>query len=490
MIIPNKQRRLPMKVFFCNPPTGSFLRDERCQIDINSRVAENMREPIQLLYLTGLVQSFGAEVFLRDYSFPRYKIEDVCADLAQFAPDWFYMETTQGTFSKDLAFIVALKERGFAFKVMLKAPFIDEEYLKTILLKAVFPKTITVYFITRDFEPVIKDILERGNDSVFFPAVFVWHHGDLIIPRDKGQDHVTDFALDDYPLPPRHFLNKYDYVRPDTGKPIAYIYTAKGCPYPCLFCSAPVYLGKTINMRSVKSVLVEIEDCVNGYGIHDFFFRSDTFTFKKEWVLDFCGEIEKRGLKISWGTNSRVDKIDEEMVRAMKSAGCDIIGFGIESGSDLILKKIKKEITTEQISVAHACVRSAGIKSFFHTIVGFPWDTHETIKETQKFLLKESPDFIEVNVPYPLRGTELYAIAKDNALFIADDLEAYSHVKPILRTFTLSPAEVDKYRKNMLKLFYYRPKYILNKLLLIKNPKVFINYVKWGLSFTFKLFRS
>jgi len=473
-----------MRIFFCNPPTGSFLRDERCQIDINSRVAENMREPIQLLYLAGLMQSLGARIFVRDYSFPRYTIDNVRNDLQQFIPDWFYMETTQGTFSKDLAFIATLMENGSTFKVILKAPFLDEEYLRKMLAQKPLPSTIMIYFMTRDFELTMKMMLENTQA----PGVFVWHDGSLSVPRDQGQGNV--FALDEYPIPPRHWLNKFDYVRPDTGKPIAYIYTAKGCPYPCLFCSAPVYLGTAINMRSVASVVAEIESCMKEQGIYDFFFRSDTFTFDREWVLQFCREVEKRRLRIRWGTNSRVDKIDEVMVKAMKVAGCDIIGFGVESGSDSILAKIKKGITVAHIRQAHAIVRGAGIRSFFHCIIGFPWDTHETIRETKDFLLAESPDFIEVNVPYPLRGTELYSIAKEQRLFIADDLEAYSHVKPILRTFSLSAAEVNKYRKDILRSFYYRPQYILDKLLLIRNPKVFFNYMRWGWAFTWKLFRT
>ncbi|MBN1494021.1 MAG: radical SAM protein [Candidatus Omnitrophica bacterium] len=478
-----------MKIMLCNPPTGFFLRDERCQIDMNTRVAENMREPIQLLYLAGLVKSLGYEVALHDYSFPRYTLDDVCKDIEAFKPEWFYMETTQGTFTPDLEFMASLRQKGYNMKFLLKAPFVDRDYLQEKLLMRPFFKDISCYFITRDAEDTLKEVLAKGREGIL-SSVFYWHNGEIeVFDHTIDQAHKR-FKLDDYPIPPRELLNKFDYVRPDTGEPIAYIYTAKGCPYPCVFCSAPVYLGKTINMRSVESVIAEIENCVHEHGINNFFFRSDTFTFEKKWVLSFCAHILDKGLVIRWGTNSRVDKIDREMVEAMKKAGCDIIGFGVESGSDRILEHIKKVITTAQIKAAHRCVKEAGIKSFFHTIIGFPWDTHETIKETQRFLLQESPDFIEVNVPYPLRGTELFAIAKEHGLFISDDLEAYSHVKPILRTFTLTPEEVSRYRKQILRSFYLRPHYIFSKLCSIKNPKVFINYMKWGVAFLGKLRRA
>jgi radical SAM superfamily enzyme YgiQ (UPF0313 family) len=246
-------------------------------------------------------------------------------------------------------------------------------------------------------------------------------------------------------------------------------------------------LGKSINVRSVASVIAELEDCINRYGIRNFFFRSDTFTFDKAWVLQFCHLIKERGLKIRWGANSRVDKIDAEIVVAMRSAGCDIIGFGIESGCDEILRKIKKVITTDQIRRAHSIVRNAGIHTFFHCIVGFPWDTRKTIRETKKFLLDISPDFIEVNVPYPLMGTDLFAFADEHHLFMAHDLEAYSHVNPICRTFTLTPQEVLRCRKDILRSFYLRPRYIVSKLIFIRHPRIFLNYVKWGLSFLRKV---
>ena len=465
-----------MKIFLCNPPTGFFIRDERCQIDVKSRLAENIREPVQILYLAGLLQKQGHDVFFRDYSASHLSIKDALLDVNSFMPDLFYLETTQGTFSNDLSFIKKIDENNKNLEFIVKAPFLDYDYLKKRIEHTNFSSHKKIYFLTRNFENSIISILFGNVQKVNHAYIL----SDNIISKPNESMSDDDFDMDSYVSPPRYFLNKTDYICPDTCEPIAYIYTSKGCPYDCIFCAAPTYLGKKVLVRSVASIISEIIECVHKYRINNFFFRSDTFTFNKKWVMDFCKCIEKENLKIRWGTNSRADKGDKEMFAAMKSAGCDILGIGIESGSSKILKAIKKGITTDDIIHVNNLIKDSGMRTFFHCIIGFPWDDHDTISETSRFIQKLEPDFVEINVPYPLKGTELYDIASNNSLFVSNDLEAYSHVKPILRTFHLNEKEVGSLRKKLIASFYLRPKYIIKSLKRAKNPKVFLNYVKWG----------
>jgi len=475
-----------MKIFLCNPPTGFFIRDERCQIDVNSRVAENIREPIQALYLTGLLQKYGYEVFLRDYSFSAFTIDHVLSDVTRFRPDCFYMETTQGTFRNDMSFIQSLYAAADGLFFIIKAPFLDFRYLEKEVKAIDLNIDTKIYFVVRNFEQTIRDILSPQGRTARINNTYLLLKQKIAQPISFDTD--TKFSMDDYSLPPRYFLNKNDYLRPDTNEPMAYIYSSRGCPYRCIFCSAPIYLGRKIQTRSVSSVLAEIQECIEKYRISNFFFRSETFTFDKKWVMLFCKKIIEEKIKIRWGANGRVDRIDIDMLGAMKSAGCDIIGFGIESGSDEILKKIKKDICTSNIEHTNKITKETGIKTFFHCIVGFPWDNRETIAETKRLLLRVNPDFIEVNVPYPLRGTELYEIADKHNLFVSKSFRDFSHINPILRTFSLEAEEVSRLRKDLLFSFYCRGDYILNKLKDIKHPKVFFNYAKWGCRLIKKIF--
>lgn len=468
-----------MKIFLCNPPTGYFIRDERCQINANSRVAENIREPIQILYLGGLLQKYGYEILIRDYSLPSFNVKDVLSDILKFSPDCFYMETTQGTFSKDMKFIYSLCQKVKNIYFIVKAPFLDTQYLKEQLLIIGQDISNKIYFVLRDFELTVHNILKNHDKSDEFSNTLVLINKKIVISKVNNFD--SEFSMDEYPSPPRNFLDKNNYVRPDTNEPIAYIYTSKGCPQKCIFCSAPLYLGRKVQTRSVDKVIDEVKDCIETYKIHNFFFRSDSFTFDKEWVIQFCERIISENIKINWGANSRVDVVDEEMFEAMKSAGCYVIGFGVESCSNEILGKIKKGVSVTDIRRSHNIVRKVGIKTFLHCIVGFPWDNRITIGETKKNLIELNPDFIEVNVPYPLKGTELYNIAEKNNLFISRNIENYSHINPILRTFHLQSHEVNNLRKKLLFSFYCRPKYIIKKIKDTRSPKILLNYMIWGL---------
>jgi radical SAM superfamily enzyme YgiQ (UPF0313 family) len=109
--------------------------------------------------------------------------------------------------------------------------------------------------------------------------------------------------------------------------------TSRGCPFRCLFCDRP-HLGKRFRARSAKNVVDEMEECVD-LGIHEFLIYDDTFTINKQRVMDICGEILSRGLKIGWDVRARVDTVTPEMLKAMKEAGCDRIHYGVESARRL-----------------------------------------------------------------------------------------------------------------------------------------------------------
>ncbi|MCK5493823.1 MAG: radical SAM protein [Candidatus Omnitrophica bacterium] len=474
-----------MKVYLCNPPTGYYIRDERCQIDVNSRVAENIREPIQILYLGGLLQKYDYEILIRDYSFSVFSIKNVLSDILEFKPDCIYIETTQGTFKGDLKFIDSLVNTKKDIFFIIKAPFLDEQYLKEQILENNFKSKNKIFFILRSFEITVLEILKNRGKIVKLDNTFVLNDSEIV--TSKGKESVSGFDMDEYPIPPRNFLNKNNYLRPDTNEPIAYIYTSKGCPQNCIFCSAPLYLGRKVQTRSVDKIIEEVKDCIENYKINNFFFRSDSFTFNKKWVMEFCGRVIDEKLKINWGANSRVDVFDEKMFKTMKNAGCDVVGFGVESCSNEILKKIRKDIRLSDIERIHKLVKQIGIKTFLHCIIGFPWDNKTTILETKNKLIELNPDFIEVNVPYPLKGTELYEIADKHELFISKNFEDFSHVNPILRTLYLQPKEILRMRRDLLFSFYFRKEYIVRKIKESKSTKVFFNYMKWGLKLTKKM---
>ena len=165
----------------------------------------------------------------------------------------------------------------------------------------------------------------------------------------------------------------------------------------------------------------------------------------------------------------------------MKKAGCWIVGFGIESGNQEMLDKMKKRAKIEDAEKAIALCKKYGVKTYGLFLIGLPWDTRETVLQTIRFAKKLNPSFLDFNIAYPLPGTEYYRIAKEMKLFDDSDLPKGDYAKPIVRTLTLSTEELIGFRKMALLSFYLRPSYVFNTLKGIRSPRVLSNYIKSGL---------
>lgn len=226
--------------------------------------------------------------------------------------------------------------------------------------------------------------------------------------------------LDDLPFPARDLLpmEKYEQRTILSKKRCTNIMSSRGCPYHCVFCSVSEQWGHQIRYRSCKNVVDEIEFLFKNYPfLQGIRFFDDVFTIDKNRVLEICQEILNRKLNFTWECEARANTIDEEMVRFMKRAGCEFIDLGIESGSDRILKNIKKGITVEQAITAVKIIKKAGIGLKIFIMHSLPGETYQDIKKTvflSRYLchqLKADGATQGITIIYP--GTELEKMAKE-----------------------------------------------------------------------------
>lgn len=220
------------------------------------------------------------------------------------------------------------------------------------------------------------------------------------------------FPMARYPLPP-DIKGKV--------KQSSLITTSRGCPMGCKFCETTMAWGRGIRSTSAERLFEEVKYLYEKFGIDYIRFADDLFTFKKEKVIKFCNLVIKNKLPIRFRIQARVDTVNEEMLASLKKAGCDLIEYGAESGSNKILKVIGKNITTEKIKKAVEMTRKAGIGVKYFLIVGLleegpneTWETFKLIKETR-------PDWIGINALTIYPGTEVYERAKKEGL-INDNL--------------------------------------------------------------------
>ena len=266
------------------------------------------------------------------------------------------------------------------------------------------------------FLNLVKTLEKKGDLATIRGISFRDKKGNIV--HNPPEYPIND--LDKLPLPARDLLpmEKYDKTTVLSKKRATNIMTSRGCPHYCIYCSTSEQWGHAIRHRSAKNVVDEIELVLKSYPfLEGIRFFDDVFTMDKKRVIDICNEILRRKLNFVWECEARANTIDEEIVRAMKRAGCEFIDLGIESGSNRILKNIKKNITVEQALEAAKTIKRAGIglKAFF--MHGLPGETYEDIRKTvflSRYLFYElgvEGTTQTVAVIYP--GTELETLAKE-----------------------------------------------------------------------------
>lgn len=258
-----------------------------------------------------------------------------------------------------------------------------------------------------------KQELSRGAEIVATPAR----------PFIKDLDHL--------PHPARGLFPNDSYIRfgrKKYGYSISTVMSTRGCPFHCEFCSNVVF-GNSFRERVPVSVVDEIEEVLD-LGYDRIAFADDVFTLKRSRVLAICAEIRKRGLQFKWECLGRVDTIDYELALEMKAAGCAKIFFGIESGSDDILKLMKKQITTSQARKAVLDAHKAGLEVGAFFILFYPGESDDTVLETLRFASSLPLEYLGLTMPYPLPGTPLFERTKDQIIRMwnPDDSLLWSHV--------------------------------------------------------------
>jgi anaerobic magnesium-protoporphyrin IX monomethyl ester cyclase len=252
-------------------------------------------------------------------------------------------------------------------------------------------------------------------DAVQLAAIkgLAWRRaGEITINPDRP--FIKD--LDDLPIPLHALLPLKKYRMPMIKGPYTFIVSSRGCPAGCKFCFKHVSYQYSVRLRSPEKLWEEIR-VLYELGVHHIHFYADLFTVNREQVVELCKLLMARGPRITWTANSRVDYVDEEMLMLMGKAGCTLISWGIESGNEMVLKKVHKGYRMEQAMIALQWAHKAGIKNWGYFIIGLPGETVETIKETMALSKKLPLDIVLFHVAAPYPGTPFFFEVIENGWF-------------------------------------------------------------------------
>ena len=221
--------------------------------------------------------------------------------------------------------------------------------------------------------------------------------------------------LDELPFVERNLyeLNKYSHHS---------IISSRGCVHRCRFCSSQDILGKRPRVFSINRIIDEIEFLQSKYEYDKLYWADDMFFYTQKERIIFCNELIKRNINVDYVIQLRADNINEELISALKATGCSKIAIGAESGSDKILKTIKKGITAKQIETAIKHVKTADIRIKTWWIIGLPGEYKEQLKSIE-LIKKTMPNEIAIHTFIPLPGSYFWKNHKDFGIKLPDNLE-------------------------------------------------------------------
>jgi len=378
-------------------------------------------------------------------------------------------------------------------------------------IKKLNPQSVVVFggvqatlFPEEQLTDNLVDIVVTGEGEVPFKALLkvIESNGDLknvpgIVYRDESGDFIhTKRApliknLDEIPFPALHLfpMDAYHSSAQLRGNRTLHLFTSRGCPFNCSYCSGDLVFGKSFRFRSPEKVIEDIRHMINHYGIDSIQFYDETFTVNRQRVFDLCDAMDENGLNISWACFTRVDLVDEELLTRMSKSGCYQIFFGVETGVERLLKIIRKGTTFDQARNAFKLCRKLGIETVASFMLTLPTETIEDTEKSIQFGLELDPDYVYwlSFVPYP--GNDLADLAEQTGTIINDDPTTYNVFNEVVYVPEgRSEEEIRKTIAQAYRRFYLRPKYIMRQLIKMTQlpPGKAITLIKGGLRTLFK----
>lgn len=466
-----------VNIIVFNPPGPDdlgFVREGRCEQRLSS--FQYVMLPVSLTYIAAVLRRDGFSVRIVDAVAEKRPRPELLTELQAAEPQLVFFNVSTVTYPSDIAFARELRA------VLPTAHFTAIGVHVTATPRQSLEESVFDSVIRGEPEAVgsaLARALQERRPLHDVAGLFFKEDG--LIVENPAAEPIAD--LDSLPFPARDLVKNELYTLPVINRPYTLLVPSRGCPYPCIFCTAHRYYGKKLRFRSVESVVAELREIVQVHDVHYVTMWSDTFTFRKEFVIELCRRIIEEKLDLRWMCNSRVDTIDEEMLQWMARSGCIGISYGIESADQEVLDNICKHITPEQVRTTVALTNKYGIESLAHIIFGLPGDTPEKIRKTIRFIKKIRPSYAQFYCAVPFPGTEFHRQAVANGWLTTDDWSRFEINQAIIATPALSAAEMNRLRKRAYLQFYLDPVYLWNRLRKIRSWSDLRTNVRQGWDF-------
>ncbi len=454
-----------------------------------SRILKSKIPPIGLAYIAAALEKAKHKVKIVDAEAEDMGKDDLQQVAKDYNPELVGISVTTWTFRKGKEIARYIKKALPDVPIVVGGPHLASFPVETMEYKEFD------FGVIGEGEITICELVDRLENQIDFSDVEgIAYRKDGGVIVTKPREYIKN--LDELSIPAWHLLpiNKYKDILTRRNH-FASIISSRGCPFNCTYCDPDGRFGRWFRTRSPENIMQEMELLYNEYGIHEICFYDDTFTANKERILELCNKLINRDLDIIWECRTRVDCIDEELIKKMSAAGCYRIRFGIESGNEEILKVLKKRITKKQTTQAFKWTKNEGIETLAYFMLGSPEENEETLQNTIDFALELKPDYVLFSPTRTIgQGSELFKWAAEKGYTDADYWKRFVKGEnldpfPYLETELLSKEVVLKYTRLAYHKFYFRPSFIFKTFSKV-SIRTFMSYFLIALQMSSKKFEG
>lgn len=368
--------------------------------------------------------------------------DELLAEIISRKPNLLVVELASLTLGEDLDFLTRVKT-ATGCKVAVCGNY------ATVMHQQLVRDNACIDFAVRgEYEMAVRDMVLALMDGGPLSEVLgiTWRDQAGTVVENQARPLLSN--LDELPFPDRDDFPATIYPDFTLYSPCINILSSRGCPCGCVYCQERhvMYASPKYRARSASSVVDEMEYCQQRFGARQFYFDDQSFVVKKKHVMEICGEIIRRGLKVPWTVMGDAMFVDREMLEAMAKAGCIGMKFGVESADQGILKAIGKPLDLERAKQVARWCKELGIRTHATFCLGLPGETVETIKKSMAYMEELEVDTAQVSKAVPYPGTPMYEWAMKNGYLTTTDLGRFDGMGTSIISYPgLDNEEIDRW---------------------------------------------
>jgi len=421
----------------------------------------NIRPPYTLKYMESLLKKYDYSTMLMDCWIRPLNLSKAINESLKFEPDMIVILITTPDAKEAMDYAMGIRSidrRAVIVAVGQEPTAIPEKYI--------FKGAPVDFVLKGESELSLIQLLKELNSGRDFASVRGLYSLDN---RDSSTVFIDDLNMLPYPRYSREDFKKYSFFYPIKIKKKViwgHILTSRGCPYDCIFCSQTIResYGKEVRIRNVDNILEEMA-YLTGMGANVISIDDDNFTTSRQHVYAICDGLKKMRAGIKWTAHARIDNVDLDMLKIMKESGCVLLRFGVESGSDRIIRVIKKageniSDWAERSKNVFSLMKKVGIEAGALFLFGNPSETRPEIEATIRLARELKPSFAQVCFFTAFPGSSAHEKFKDK-IGISEVNPMYHYAKPAVNLSQVPSEDLIKLQNSFYASVFLNPGFLV-----------------------------